>query len=233
MRIAICIPAHGDTRAAFTLSLSRMLLHTVREWPLAMPGDPLLLEIFMGSGGVVALVRERLFEAAGRWGAEWILWLDSDQSFPPDTLVRLAAAREPVIGANIPRRSPDATPTAETLDAAGRRQFVWTTPEKIAAGTVEPVHQLGLGVCLTAMNALDRLPRPLFDELREDQGLMRKLREAGHRPMVDHRLSAEVGHVGTYTWTNAHSLATRARGIKRVELEAAPGAAPVSGRIEP
>ena len=111
MRIAICIPAHGDTRAAFTLSLSRMLLRTVKDWSRAFPGQPLSLEIFMGSGGIVALVRERLVETAEKWGADWVLWLDSDQSFPADSLNRLAAALEPVIGANIPRRSPDATPT--------------------------------------------------------------------------------------------------------------------------
>ena len=232
MRIAICFPAHGDTRAAFTLSLSRMLLRTVKDWSRAFPGQALALEIFMGTGGIVAFVRERLVETAEKWGADWILWLDSDQSFPADSLIRLAAAGEPVIGANIPRRSPDATPTAEILDEHGQRRLLWTTPEKIAQRAVEPVHLMGLGVCLMSMAALKAIPRPVFDELREDQCLMRKLREAGFVPKVDHALSAEVGHVGTFTWTNTHSLEGRARMKGQANIPVSPGL-PVSGKLEP
>jgi hypothetical protein len=231
MKIAICLPVHGDTRAAFTLSLSKMLMHTAfGGWSRQMPGVPLTLDTFMGSGGVVALVRERLVDTAERWGADFILWLDSDQTFPPDTLIRLAAAGEPVIGANIPRRTQDARPTADVLDTAGRPAPLYTTREKAAAGLVEPVHQMGLGVCLTAMEALRALPRPLFDELREDHGLMRKLRDAGYSPKVDHALSAQVGHVGVFTWTNEHSIEAMERQGGQVAIEVAGGTV-VRGRV--
>lgn len=231
MRILVCIPAHGDTRAAFTLSLAKMLLRTVADWPGRFPGETLVLDTILGSGGVVALVREGLVEAAERWGADAILWLDSDQTFPPDSLLRLVASGEAVIGANIPRRAPDARPTAELLDGDGRRIPLYTTPDKAEAGEIEPVHLMGLGVCLTRMAALKALPRPIFDQLREDHGLMRKLAQAGFQPKVDHALSAEVGHVGTFTWTNQHSLAARAARTHTVTLTAAPGAGVVQGKM--
>jgi hypothetical protein len=220
MKIAICIPCHGDPRAAFTLSLAKLLLRDRTE----------TLEVFMGSGGVVALVRERLVETAEKWGAGAILWLDSDQTFPADTIERLLAAGEPVIGANIPRRSHDARPTAEVL-INGSRAALYTTREKAAAGEIESVHLMGLGVCLTSMDALKAIPRPIFNELREDHGLMRKLTEAGFTPKVDHALSAEVGHVGTYTWTNEHSLAALARQSRRVDLPV--GGGTITGKLGP
>src|SRR3569623_2035759 len=207
-----------------------MLLRTVADWPARFADEPLVLDTAIGSGGVVALVRESLVEAAESWGADAILWLDSDQTFPADTLLRLAASGEPVIGANYPRRSPDARPTADLLDAQGSRQPLYTTPEKAAAGTIEPVQLMGLGVCLTRMAALKSIERPIFDQLREDHALMRKLAAAGFQPKVDHRLSAEVGHVGTYTWTNQHSLAARARSTRTVTLSPTPGGGTVQGK---
>jgi hypothetical protein len=197
-----------------------MLMRTMSEWQHRFPSEPLTLDTFMGSGGIVALVRERLVETAEKWGADWILWLDSDQTFPGDTLLRLIESREPVIGANIPHRSPDARPTAEILGGNGERVPLYTTREKAAADEIEAAHLMGLGVCLTSMTALKALPRPIFNELREDHGLMRKLAASGFTPKVHHGLSAQVGHVGVFTWTNEHSLARQPRKVS-VEIGAA------------
>jgi hypothetical protein len=211
MRIAICIPVHGDTRAAFTLCLGQMLLHTVGGWPSLKPGEPLQLELFMGTSSVVALNRSNLVDRARPWKPDWILWLDADQTFPSTTLLRLIGHGEPVVGANYPRREDHARPTASQIDEEGDFKVVWSTREKVEAGLLEPVSTLGLGVCLVSMEAIDRIEGPLFADVREDAYFFGKLRAAGYTPKVDHGLSAEVGHIRTQVLGNNHSLATLAR----------------------
>src|SRR6185295_3395538 len=103
MKIAICIPVHGDTRALFTYKLARMLLATERQWHGLGRDDRPDIELFMAESSGIARNREHLVGEAQAWGAEWILWLDSDQTFPADTLLRLVSLGQPLVGANYPR----------------------------------------------------------------------------------------------------------------------------------
>ncbi|MDB5722025.1 MAG: hypothetical protein JWP15_2643 [Alphaproteobacteria bacterium] len=212
----------------FTVSLSRLLLNTFKGWSQAMPGEPLDLEFILGQAGIAALARERLVQDAERWGADCILWLDADQTFPSDTLLRLVAHRLPIVGANYARRSEEAGPTAAEL-ADGRLLPLYTTHDKVAARLVEPVHQMGLGVTLISMEVFRALERPIFDAIREDHAFYDKARAAGYTPMVDHSLSAEVGHVWTTVLTNEHSLAGKARREKVIELPVGKGV--ITGKL--
>jgi hypothetical protein len=205
MKIAIAMPVHGDTRAAFTLSLAKMLLTTVGGWSRHMPGVPLRLEVIQLQGTVIGVSRELLLGKAEAMVADHILWLDSDQTFPPDTLLRLAKHGLPVVGANYPSRHV-LLPTASLLDG-DTTVPVYSTPEKIAAGLLEPVDYIGLGVCLMSIDAIREVPKPLFKSMSEDAYCFDRLREAGIRPVVDHALSAEVGHVRDQILTNTDALA--------------------------
>lgn len=226
MKIAICIPVHGDTRATFTLALGRMLLRTAGDWNKVSPNAPLQLEIFMGAGALVSVSRERLVGLARNWGADWILWLDADQVFPPTTLLRLITRGKQAVGANYPRREEEARPTATHVDAEGNESLVWSTEDKVKAGMLEPVSYLGLGVCLVSMAAIDKAENPLFDAVREDVHFFGKLAAAGVTAFVDHGLSGEVGHIRLQVLDNTHSLAAKARSERSLSF-------PVGGDIEP
>ena len=87
MKVAICIPRHGDTRGDFTISLARMI-----AFSLSRPGPggaPLEIEIFSVGSSDLPASRTRLLQQAIAWQARYLLWLDSDHVFPPDTLFRL------------------------------------------------------------------------------------------------------------------------------------------------
>ena len=58
----------------------------------------------MSESSSVAKNREWLSNEAEKIGADWLLWLDSDQTFPADTLLRLLAHGLPLVGANYPQR---------------------------------------------------------------------------------------------------------------------------------
>jgi hypothetical protein len=213
MKIAICTPVHGDTRKDFTFCLARMLIRTLEE-----RSHP-TIEIFTAESSSVAANREYLVDKAIEAKANGILWLDSDQTFPSDTLLRLINHRKPVVGANYPRRGGNFEPTATTIDN-GEHCPVWTTPEKVKAGKLEPVDYLGLGVCFTSMEAIRAIVRPCFDGSAEDEYFFLKLKGAGIPALVDHALSAEVGHVHTQILTLQGSLMRHQRAIVAADLKA-------------
>src|SRR5687768_17247127 len=94
MKIAVCVPHFGDVRAKFAESLAHLMLHC----------RGLDIGISFFSSSILPYSRHQLVTAALDWGAEWMLFLDSDQTFPPDTLQRLLAHGKDAIGCNCPKR---------------------------------------------------------------------------------------------------------------------------------
>lgn len=210
MKVAICLPTTGTVHAAFTLSLANMLLATS-----GFRGMPVSIRIFMEPGGLsdLAQQREHLLNGADQWGADKALWIDSDQTFPPDTLIRLVTRQVPVIGANIVRRQEPTFPTAARLD--DERAFLFTTREKAdAPDPMEEVSRIGLGLTMVDMSFVRKAERPWFEfgrdpdggRVSEDQWFCRRLKAAGARIYVDHALSWKVGHLYTKPLYNADAF---------------------------
>jgi hypothetical protein len=87
------------------------------------------------------------------WGANYLLWLDADQKFPDEALLRLLSLNLPVVGVNYPRRVHPHLPTALNLDG----QLIATTEEAAKAGDVVLVGSVGFGCCLIDMTIFQRL----------------------------------------------------------------------------
>jgi hypothetical protein len=200
MRIAICSPVHGDTRAAFTQCLGRMLVATMST-DFVVNGDRLRpqIELFFNASSLLAESRCLLVEKALQWGADYILWMDADHTFPPDALNRLLAADEAIVGANYPRRN-TGEPTAVALDGA---------PLSFDAHGQVEVATLGLGLCLIDKQVFRTVPKPYFRiehvaegvPISEDYYFFRKARASGLHVFVDADLSREVGHIGLHVYT--------------------------------
>jgi hypothetical protein len=204
MNVAICIPCHGDTRAQFTDSLAQLLIVTAKQAP------ELGLAVLMFGGSDLAFNRERLVEDALSQGADWILWLDSDQTFPPDTLLRLLSAQKPVIGCNYSFRSRPAGPVAQAF-RDGAWVPVWTDEAKAKANEIERVDVMGLGVCLVHSEVFAKLARPWFrfERAGEDAYFFAMTNRAGIEVCVHHGLSWEVGHIGLHVYTAADATADK------------------------
>jgi hypothetical protein len=210
MKIAICIPCYGDTRAGFTLSLARMLEHTLTQ-PAAPETKTFIVRNSLMPG------REQLVGEARRYGADFILWLDADHVFPPDTLLRLLSHGKDVVGCNYARRGHPTEPTSPTAGIRGADGAIvplWTTPD----APLEEVARLGLGVCLMRLAVLDKLDAPLFwiemedgVLIGEDTRLFRNLEKAGFKTFVDHGLSWRIGHIDEQIRENVHTIADKAR----------------------
>lgn len=234
IKLAICIPCYGDTKAKFTLCLSNAIIHFM-ESNLRDPDGELIdkeVEMFMVSCSMLTESRHRLVAEALTWGATHLLWLDADHVFPKDAIPRLLMHNKDVVGANYPRRNSPTAPTAvKTVtddDDKDDRNLLYTTLEKAEQGLVEECDHLGFGVCLMDMRVFDLLQieadkddgniLPLFEMkphenkiglVGEDVFFFNKIRKAGGKVYCDHGLSWEVGHIHEQILTNAHAVAQK------------------------
>jgi len=232
MKVAICIPRYGDTRGDFTISLARMIAHSLGA---PAEGRRLELEIFSISSSDLPQSRTDLLKEAIRWQARYLLWLDSDHVFPPDALLRLLKHKLSVVGCNYPRRSDPTGPVAARIGDDGAWQHVWTTEAAARAGEIEEVAHVGLGLCLMDLNVLHQVKAHVeqgvgwanwapFDRkllpgttarMGEDASFFQELREAGVAIHVDHALSWQVGHIHECVLTNADAEAQKEAWLSR------------------
>jgi len=201
MKIALCIPCHGDPKADFTFCLARLIATSLTA------GQGVEIETLIARSSILVQSRTRLFEWAQDWGADYILWMDSDHTFAPQSLLKLLALRLPIVGANYRRRHVQNFPSAVKRDGEGNWQLVFTTPAQAKAGEVEEVDRIGFGFLLMEMKAVrealgDKL-HPLFEThslpdgsfVGEDSLFCDRLRAAGLKIHVDHEVSLLVGHM--------------------------------------
>jgi hypothetical protein len=227
VKIALCIPCHGDTKAKFTVSLANMITHTLGA-RIETGDEPVKIEFetFLVACSLLPESRNRLVAEAWNWGADYMLWMDADHVFPCDALLQLLSRNQLVVGCNYARRFSPTSPTASKYGDDDEMDLVWTTKEKAEAGELEEVAHLGLGLCLVDMRVFDILQAkaeadgkehfwPLFrmdptpDGIRfvgEDVHFFKSLRDAGVPIHLDHRLSWDVGHVSEQILTNAHTV---------------------------
>lgn len=198
-RVYIAFPCHGQTTAETAHSLFMLGVHIgmdpVQEW--------VGFERYSSSN--LSHSRAWLAANAGERGATHILWIDADMKFPRDSLHRLLARGEKIVGANYTRRAPPYTPSATDLD----RKPLYTKED--SAG-MEAAGVIGFGLLLTEISVFHDLPDPWFSQwdqgsyCTEDVPWCRKVREAGHTIWVDHDLSKEVSHIGSVAFTHADAV---------------------------
>lgn len=224
MKIAVCTPYYQNVHASYAYSLSKMLMHTVQA-PIMFNGEPVTpqIELFMKHSSMLPTLRNELVADAIQWGANYLLWADSDHKFPPHSLIRLLSLNLRVVGVNYARRTNPSAPTAIALNG---RDLVWTTEERARNGEITEVSGLGLGLCLLDMTVFGLLQEralaegrasiwPLFafetlpDQMApvgEDLYFFKKLREVGISLYVDHALSWHIGHSREGMISNADAL---------------------------
>lgn len=202
--VAVLVPSGEHWHAQFGMSLISALSY------LFLHGGGTGFVVRNKRGSILPQLREKLVEDTFRDvpGVTHFLFVDSDQTFPPETIVRLLEHDQPVVALNIPIKRLPSTPTARRKGRAGEPEVVFSTPTSPRLGEV---WRIGMGVVLLRADVFLRLPKPWFcvswreevgDFEGEDWWFCRRLEEARIPILVDHRLSLEVGHVGAYRFTH-------------------------------
>ncbi|MGC8807875.1 MAG: hypothetical protein ACP5QB_10105 [Thiomonas sp.] len=166
-------------------------------------------------GSILPQLRQELVDDALRKAdPTHLLFIDSDEAFPPSALNRLLEHRKQVVGVNFPIKK---TPSGWTARMRKNGTFVPvnSSPTSPALGQVD---RIGTGMLLIEADVFKNLRRPWFSiEWRndmvvgEDWWLCERLDEAGVPIFVDHRLSLEVEHIGEYGFSSkdvAHDYGT-------------------------
>src|SRR6476620_5674218 len=104
MRAALVTPTHRNPTTPYVGSLAAFLLHA-RDLT-----DGLELNYFLTHGHLIE-ARNRLTATALGWGADWVLFIDDDMAFPPNTLAALLAHGKRVVACNSVTRSNPPKPT--------------------------------------------------------------------------------------------------------------------------
>jgi hypothetical protein len=186
LKIALCFPSGDMVHADFALSFAG-LCNSIGDFQTILINN---------KSSIVAVARNNAVHMAQEFGADFMLFLDSDMVFPRSTLHRLLAHGKDIVGATYTKR----VPPFDVLGAQTDQQ-----PEaEMSQGLIEMRH-IPTGCLLIRMAVFDALRKPYFrfqaneqngNIVGEDYLFCDLARAAGFRVWCDAALSAEIGHIG-------------------------------------
>jgi hypothetical protein len=189
--VAICVPTNGMVHANFAYCLVDAIRYTESEG--------ISVSLVMHEGTVLSNQRQQIAaEAILEHRADHLMWLDSDMTFPADTILRLLARRKDVVCAAYSKRVEPFIPTAFTdIDPV--------VPVAIS-GKLRRVKYAGMGCMLVNADVMHRLTTPWFPLIwhepsqswhGEDMGFCDLLDSQGIPIWCDIPLSLDLGHIGS------------------------------------
>ena len=189
--IQVSVPATDNIKTETVASLVDMMTYST------IKGIPAIFNYAQGSQ--LDRMRNMLVEDAlkAKHSASHVLFIDSDQVFPSDTLERLLSHKKDIVGSIITQRKPPFMPNC-SLD--GKHLY---TDGKTG---VQKVNTLGTGLMLIKAEVFKWAKAPWFlfgwDEERqmhrgEDIHFCNLASKAGFDVWADHDLSKEVTHLGS------------------------------------
>lgn len=213
LKVLVAVPSMGVWHEEFGKSLCMMLIYAaVRKIEFFKTQEVKLLSM---KGSILPNLRATALQTAKDQNADYLLWVDSDQSFPKETLHALIQHDLDVVGANVATKAIPNLPTARNKPKEGEPDsgsLVWT--EEKPKERLEKVWRLGCGLTLMSKRAIQALPMNCF-EMRfrpevnryqgEDWQMCEYLEKAGIDIWVDHELSNKVGHHGSFKFTHEYN----------------------------
>jgi cellulose synthase/poly-beta-1,6-N-acetylglucosamine synthase-like glycosyltransferase len=201
MRVAICIPARGQMEVTTAFDLTMMAAYMAGKKNID-------LNVYTSQGTLIFDQRNSLVHTAVIEKCDYILFIDADMRFPKTTLERLLAHKKDIIGVNATTRMMPPKPTARNIQINEDGSVDWLEVFSNKEKGIGKVDAIGCGVMLIKTSCLKDIPQPYFyfeqllkgKLLGEDIYFCIKAKDAGIDTWVDHDLSMEIGHVGSYTY---------------------------------
>ena len=194
MKILIAVPCMDLVPAQFASSLA-----TLRK-----VGDCV---VAFQMGSLIYNSRNDLAKKAIASECDYILWLDSDMVFDPDTLEKLIADRESgdIISGLYFRRVQPFSPVAfSQLQITEQGGCIWKNQETIP-GEIFPVEGCGFGCVLMPVSAVADIIAKFGNAFApicgvgEDLSFCWRARQCGYKIVCDPRI--KLGHVGHHVIT--------------------------------
>jgi hypothetical protein len=161
---------------------------------------PKTAKLIRGKRMDVPQSRNQIVRDAMSWGAEKLLFLDVDQSSPPDVLARLSSHKKDIVSGWAPLRKHPHFPLVYEKYGDLYRPLMPTEG-------LQRVDGFGFGCVLLDMKVFDRIPQPWFVQtfwpddheragqlkVGHDLNFCKKAREAGLEMWVDN--TVDCGHL--------------------------------------
>jgi hypothetical protein len=205
-RIAICIPSRGGQMEVATgFDVCSMTAYTLKN----TKHD---LNFYTAMGTLIFDQRNSIVETAIKDRCDYVMFIDGDMRFPKDALVRLLKHNKDIVGVNATTRSEPVKPTAKNFKIEEDGKVNWYPIYSKGKKGIEIADGIGCGVVLVKIDVFKKMEMPyyFFETLQkkavlgEDIYFCIKAKDAGFDTWVDHDLSMEIGHVGSYIygWQN-------------------------------
>lgn len=220
-RIGICVPSGDLVHASFAFDLARLTAYTAATRP------DIEIKLYVNRGSLLPQLRETLVETALAERCTHVLFIDSDMRFPRDAAIRLLAHDLPVVAINYTTRSEPHRPVAQASIGSG--DYIYTSAESHG---LERVGTVGFGFMLINADFARKMGAPRFaigwskdgrGYAGEDAYFCMRAAQEGFGPVIDHDLSRECGHIGTFVYTLEHANVLEAE--RRAAAEEAPAPA--------
>jgi hypothetical protein len=199
-KVGICIPARGTMEIGTAFDLAALVNYTNKN-------SKVEVKLYTCAGTLIFDQRNNLAQSALDDGCTHILFIDADMRFPKNSLTRLLSNKKAIVGVNATTRSEPVKPTAKTLEVK-EDHVIWHPVFSKGKTGIEIVDGIGCGVMLIDACVLKDLEKPWFyfeklpgDKiLGEDIYFCIKASDIGYKTYVDHDLSLEIKHIGSYQY---------------------------------
>ena len=204
-RIAICVPSRGGQMEVATgFDICAMTGYTLKNTKHE-------LNFYTAMGTLIFDQRNSIVETAIKDRCDYVLFIDGDMRFPKDTIIRLLKHNKDIVEV-LGCRSEPVKPTAKNFQIGEDGKVSWFPIYSKGRKGIEKADGIGCGVILIKIDVFKNMEMPyyFFETLQkkavlgEDIYFCIKAKDAGFDTWVDHDLSMEIGHVGSYIygWQN-------------------------------
>jgi len=200
LHVVAIVPSMGFWRAETAVSTAIMFGYFGAK--KVVGAETQKLSIMSPQGSVIAALRHSATKAVMQNPtATHLLFVDSDMDFPRTALHRLLAWDKDIVAANCTTRK---HPVEQTAHDFNHDKIDSRDKDGIVA-----VRQVGLAIALIRTEVIKKLRPPLYlndwipaisDYCGEDVYFCQVAQAAGFEVFIDHELSVEIGHVGSYIY---------------------------------
>lgn len=191
-KVVVLIPSSDTFKADMGMSLAGMTAYSMYGASMALINE---------KSSMITKARNSLVQKALDLGAEWMLFVDSDMTFPADALLRLLAHEKDIVGATYAKRVPPYETLGHFLGEA----------RQLEGGLIEADFMPGGFLLINAdvfrkMTDPERERQLWFHEdysdtgpdgvMSEDYVFCRSARAAGYQIWCDLDLTGQITHIG-------------------------------------
>ena len=199
IRIAILIPhTYPNYTSDFFLTITAILSLTY-HWNYTQRDGKYAFDLVTPPRNFAGIdkIREGLASIALREGADYMMWMDSDQLMPPDTIVKMIKHFEEAehsdllkglegVGALITYKSPPYLPHIYVKKHKDGKTYHMA--RNFALNQLSFVEGMGFGCCMIKSTVFNRIEKPWFKIILDDKGHFKSGEDLGFCLRADMKL---------------------------------------------